>query len=68
MIDIDWPMHIATIECDEAACDSELEVEDVEAFEDVLSEMRIEGWRNTQRAGDWHNICPSCQEELYGAE
>jgi len=50
------------VHCD--ICEEELYLPDAEIIDEVLEEMRIEGWKSRKdEKGEWVNICPACLEK-----
>lgn len=48
------------ITCDEDGCGN-AETFDGD-FMEVVQEAKAAGWRITKKDGEWHHICPDCQE------
>lgn len=52
-----------TFECDD--CGEEIHTGE-EDFQTALKVMKAEGWKSVNTNGEWHNLCPVCDdEELY---
>ncbi len=63
MISRDGPFFW-NVTCDH--CGAELDpqptTDDCPDFDDVIAEMKCEGWANVKEKFGWENLCPDCGE------
>lgn len=46
-------------------CDGcEIELPEVNSFEDAIAEMKREGWHFKKYGSEWTHLCPRCQAEV----
>lgn len=56
---IDQAYGLYTLICD--ICDHE--AKPFFSFQDAVDYKKDNGWRSKKFNGEWHDICPECQEE-----
>ncbi len=63
MIEKNYPFGDFDVSCDEKGCDVSANYDTDNNWQEMINQMKEDGWIITKKDGDWHHICPDCASD-----